>query len=617
MKIRVCCLLSALCMLLTCVVGMSSCTVEDIVPLLEEYASQTESGSDFVTTVEIDDLLVSDTSEQGSDEPVTLPGENTVAPDCAHQYGEWTVAKEAGCEEEGLQYRLCGVCNGRDEAAIPPTGHTEEDMKPVPPTCVLAGRKGGTQCAVCKKVLTSPTVLLAKGHPSYTNGHCTVCSIPVDGADGLSYLDVYNQSYGYEYLGTMEKGAARQELYLQFDEAVKRFHTDPSVEASVISGNYIVCSFDFVTLGLTAEEAQAVWKTYRDDNPLYYWLSNQVGTNEKLKKIYLMVFEEYADGETRMETNQLVYEGIAKYLSEVCEGSTDYEVALFIHDALIRNIRYAYDQDGNAEESEWAHSILGIFDGRGAVCEGIAKAYQLLLNFYDVDCLLVTGFTEKTDDTTGEIKRSGHAWNVVCIDGVWYGVDVTWDENYTESESYNDAFGIPYNFFCLSATEFAKGRNADSFEDTSLSFLYRLPALSEYGIEWVDLYKSNVLVDRYSSIDVAFAAMNDTDGQYRIKLYDGTDGLGYHKKQNYHIVGDLPQVYNLIIEGSVSVDGMTVKSISRVYLSHNTEMKGTVLLKKVILAAETLIELKTGKYELIYRWDQVYYSKKENIVLVQ
>lgn len=609
MKLRIFCVLTAFCMLSTCVLGLSSCTIEELAPFLEEYIAPKETEGEFVSTVEIEEP-----SEPDTDEPNTLPGEDTVAPDCSHRYGEWKIAKEAGCEEEGLQYRLCGVCNGRQEDAIPPTGHTEEDMKPVPATCVLAGREGGTRCAVCKKVLTSPDVLLANGHPSYSNGYCTVCSIPLDGADGLSYLDVYNQSYGYEYLGTMEKGDARQTLYREFDEAVKIFHTDPSAETDKISDSHVVCSPDYATLGLTAEEAQAVWKTYRDDHPLYYWMSNRVGTAGK--KIYLLAFDEYVDGETRMETNQLVYQGIAEYLSEVYEGSTDYEVALLVHDALIRNIDYAYDENGNAEESDWAHSILGIFDGRGAVCEGIAKAYQLLLNFYDVDCLLVTGFTEKLDETTGEPKKIGHAWNVICLDGAWYGVDVTWDENYTESESYNAAQGIPYKFFCLSATEFAKGRNTDSFENSSVEFLYRLPALSEYGVEWVDLYLSGELIGRYTSMDSAFAAMNDTDGKYHIKLYDGTDGLGYHRAEKYHIVGDFPQVYTLFIEGIVKLNGRTVTDISRIYLSHDTELKSSVTMKKVILTAEELIRLKTGSHTLTYRWDNVYYSKKENIVLV-
>lgn len=598
MKLRVFCFLTLLCVILTCVSGLSSCTVEEIAPLLEDYISTTEPESEFFTTVEIEE-----TDESDSNEPVTLPGEATVAPDCSHRYGEWKVAQDAECETEGLQYRLCEKCNGREESAISPTGHTEEDMKPIPATCVLAGREGGTQCAVCKKVLTAPTVLLAKGHPSYSNGHCTACLEPVDGSDGLVYLDVYNQSYGYEYLGTMESGDALQTLYRAFDEAVKLFHTDPSVEATELSGSYVVCSPDFAKLGLTKEEAQAVWKTYRDDHPLYYWISNQVGTGDD--KIYLMVFSDYADGETRMETNQLVYDGIAEYLSEVYEGSTDYEVALLIHDALIRNIDYAYNAEGVAEEADWAHSILGIFDGRGAVCEGIAKAYQLLLCFYDVDCLFVTG----------ESRGVGHAWNVICLDGAWYGVDVTWDENYTESEFYDAAQGIPYNFFCLSATEFAKDRKTDSFEAASVAFLYKIPTLSEYGIEWVDLYMDTELIGRYSCIDLAFEAMDDVNGCYLVRLCDGSDGSLIHVSQEYHIVGAFPIVDTLTLVGKHKL-GIQTFTATQVYLTSDVILQSDFILKSIFLMSETPVKIKCGSYQIRFGNTTEYYSAlKENVYL--
>ena len=67
------------------------------------------------------------------------------------------------------------------------------------------------------------------------------------------------------------------------------------------------------------------------------------------------------------------------------------------------------------------------------VCEGYAKCYKLLMNKANVktDCVSGPNFDE---------KLSGHAWNIVQLDGKWYHVDLTWDDKdyyYDPNKEYN------------------------------------------------------------------------------------------------------------------------------------------------------------------------------------
>ena len=71
-------------------------------------------------------------------------------------------------------------------------------------------------------------------------------------------------------------------------------------------------------------------------------------------------------------------------------------------------------------------SEYGVFVKGRAVCEGYAKAYKMLMDIADIDCIIVTG-------TVGENDIS-HAWNMIKLDNSWYHVDVTYDDPNPETK---------------------------------------------------------------------------------------------------------------------------------------------------------------------------------------
>lgn len=91
-----------------------------------------------------------------------------------------------------------------------------------------------------------------------------------------------------------------------------------------------------------------------------------------------------------------------------------------------------------------------------AVCEGYAKTYALLLNTAGIDAYVVGGKNTNPDS-------DGHAWNIVKLNGTYYHVDVTWDDesydwsNFMKSNADFKADGhIDFDWSCTADLPHAK-----------------------------------------------------------------------------------------------------------------------------------------------------------------
>ena len=353
-------------------------------------------------------------------------------------------------EEDG--FCICG-------ADIEESGH-EHTLTLVPEveaTCKQGGVMAYYTCSGCTllfadefgeiQIRLEDTATEPRGHQPLPNGQCAVCGNIDWEHEGLNLLELSKSTYGYDYLGTMPKGEARQSLYRAIDEKVIAVHED--VETNFASKTPFA-QVDFGELALTGQEAVAIWKTYRDDNPLYYWFSNSTAYSGTY--LFLYVSEEYLQGSARRDCNQLIYGKIQEYVKYAEAETSIYQIALAYHDKIINAINYAYDNKGQPIDTTWAHSIVGVFQGRGAVCEGYAKTFQLLLNVRGVPNILVDGIG----------GGGAHAWNMIQLDdGGWYWCDLTWDD------VINYGWGIYYGYFCVTSWQgvnWSDGGNQDGTE---------------------------------------------------------------------------------------------------------------------------------------------------------
>jgi hypothetical protein len=281
------------------------------------------------------------------------------------------------------------------------------------------------------------------------------------------------------------------------------------------------------------------------------------------------------------------YEKVIKKASEITgkiikSNMTDLEKELAIHDYLILNTKYDSVSLVNLRSSDNCHSAYGALVQGTAVCDGYAKAMEIMLNMVGVECITVTGFSYSY-----ESRPIGHAWNIVNIDGDYYHMDVTsddWD---------GDVMELNHNFFNISDKQIASSHNWDRFsypkcekdnkDFDSLKNLLRTTIYAEDGIYKVassNLYKIDpktskavkLIDDKMSEIQILddwIYYINESDQQrvYKIKK-DGTEKTKIADQTAMHIVVNENSIFyiskedNKLYEASTKTNSISEKIIS-------------------------------------------------------
>ncbi len=182
----------------------------------------------------------------------------------------------------------------------------------------------------------------------------------------------------------------------------------------------------YIGLGSCTEtDIEIAYRALRNDRPEYFWVPSTyylrtVGeSNEvcfaKTQSDWLYTATERAEIEGKIK--QVLGEAFATLNSDMSQ----YEIELYLHDWLLDRVSYDKAALSNSADHRYAWGIDGAFSKGKAVCEGYAKAMQLLMFTAGIECGIVLGETDKA-----------HAWNVVKIGGHWYHLDPTHNDSEDE-----------------------------------------------------------------------------------------------------------------------------------------------------------------------------------------
>lgn len=95
-------------------------------------------------------------------------------------------------------------------------------------------------------------------------------------------------------------------------------------------------------------------------------------------------------------------------------GMSDLEKEIQLHDYIIYNCEYEISKSLKTDDAR------GFFNHGRVQCSGYSDVFRLLGYLCGLDIRSVAG------DVAGE--TGGHEWNLIRLDGLWYAVDVTWDD---------------------------------------------------------------------------------------------------------------------------------------------------------------------------------------------
>ncbi len=301
------------------------------------------------------------------------------------------------------------------------------------------------------------------------------------------------------------------------------------------------------TQGLSSDQVKTVYELFIYANPQYYFLSNS--RYVKTGEVALGIYDAFASGSARARATKQVFAKVAAMQRQINAAGTVYDTELQIHELICDEVDYQTADYAVADTADpyYTQTIYGALTTGKTVCAGYTKLYELLCNYFGIDCIAVT-----SDD---------HAWNLVRYGTHWYIVDTTWDDSYDRNA-----------YFHISERQMRQTDQADSHVAKSL-YAGLMPAAdaafqeslkSFYGLE-------QPLVQITDTADGLTITMDSAEGSVYYTL-DGTepgvedvyvDPIELRDAGDYIVTavtmkdGSLPSAYEIfpvrIADGSVSV----------------------------------------------------------------
>jgi len=137
----------------------------------------------------------------------------------------------------------------------------------------------------------------------------------------------------------------------------------------------------------------------------------------------------------------------------ITSGMSDYQKEEAINNYLCANAEYDYDAlddmmalpDNRAisDRYKYSQTAYGILINGKGICQSYAEAFRVLADKAGLPSLVIVG------ELNG---MGGHAWNRVKIDGEWFTLDVTNNDN---DEFYNEFFNMPDDIAIRFVTEWS------------------------------------------------------------------------------------------------------------------------------------------------------------------
>ena len=129
-------------------------------------------------------------------------------------------------------------------------------------------------------------------------------------------------------------------------------------------------------------------------------------------------------------------------------GKSDAEIIKGVHDYICKKTTYAYEAADDPYNNKYAFSPYGALIKGKCVCQGYAAA------FYRICKELGYGVRFVSSDS----NWGCHAWNIIQLDGKYYIIDLTWDDEAMDSGDETDI--TPYYYFLV---DYETSKSKDSF----------------------------------------------------------------------------------------------------------------------------------------------------------
>lgn len=234
---------------------------------------------------------------------------------------------------------------------------------------------------------------------------------------------------------------------------------------------------------LSREEMSRLFEAFFRDNPRFFYIDRTYsleGYEKNGKPVYNTLLLQFTMDAAARDTAIRELDAAAQAILRECPSSEDeFAVELYLHNRLLSVCEYDdHAAAVSSDECANAYSAYGALVEGKAVCEGYAKAMQLLLNARSISATVVLGSAAEDNEA--------HMWNLVHINGENYYLDPTWND---------DESGIRYTYFnvtsaMLSRTHVIDGEDPLTTDCTALTDNYH-----HRNGTYVDTYERDVIAE--------------------------------------------------------------------------------------------------------------------------
>ena len=176
---------------------------------------------------------------------------------------------------------------------------------------------------------------------------------------------------------------------------------------------------------MKVDDVLEVIESVINDHPELFWLSNTFSYRYNNKNICKQITLSFNGTQNDIKTFN---KNVNEIISNARKLKTDYDKELYVHDVLMELVEY----DANAINNQSAYSAIV---SHRTVCAGYARAFQYIMMQLGIPTYYVTGISEGED----------HAWNIVKLGNEYYNVDVTWDDELSDSHALFNKTDAEFN----------------------------------------------------------------------------------------------------------------------------------------------------------------------------
>lgn len=215
---------------------------------------------------------------------------------------------------------------------------------------------------------------------------------------------------------------------------------------------------------------------------------------------------------------------VRQILSQIIKtGMSDLDKEKAIHDYIVSTVAY--------DESLTDHSDYGALFNHTTVCQGYALLTYKMLTDAGIKARIVIS---NNDDS-----ETGHAWNMVQINGIWYHLDCTFDDPVPDVPGR-----VEYNYFNKTDAEIASDGDHqwDSTKYPAATTEFSFDTVSNTNSTEVPSINS-VTLSKNGEIDVETSNVSDgTEVSFNLVHEDGSDASKTNDVDNLLMLDDDSQL---------------------------------------------------------------------------